>query len=104
MTLRNTNKHFWRRCRGWILSPYLVIAFRNAHKAELHVDCGAYRVPLELPIDSDEAHRSDHMVTVDMSLPTWGETKVGRKQVATTPKVAGNPKASRAKSPQQALF
>ena len=43
--------------------------------AELHVDWGGYRVSLRLPIDTDEAHRSDHVVTVDMPLPAWGETK-----------------------------
>ena len=43
--------------------------------AELHVDWGGYRVPLKLPIDPDEAHRSDRMVTVDMPLPAWGKTK-----------------------------
>jgi hypothetical protein len=42
---------------------------------ELHVYWGGYRVPLELPIDPDEAHCSDHMVTVDMALPTWGENQ-----------------------------
>ena len=31
---------------------------------------------LELPIDPDEAHCSNHVVTVDMPLPTWGETKI----------------------------
>ena len=31
--------------------------------------------PLGLPIDPDEAHRSDCMVTVDMPLSMWGETK-----------------------------
>ena len=30
---------------------------------------------LELPIDPNEAHRSDRMVTVDMPLPTWDEIK-----------------------------
>jgi bacteriorhodopsin len=30
MLLRNANKHFWRRYRGWILSPYLVIALKMA--------------------------------------------------------------------------
>jgi hypothetical protein len=35
-----------------------------------------YQVPLILPIDPDEAHRSDHVVTVDMPIPTWGETKL----------------------------
>ena len=44
--------------------------------AELQVDWGGYRVPLELPIDPDEANRSDYMVMVDMPLPTWGETKI----------------------------
>ena len=67
--------------------------------AELHVDWGGYRVPLELPIDPDEAHRSDHVVTVDMPLPAWGKTKVDQKQVAMTPEVIRNPEASRAKSP-----
>ena len=32
MVLRITNMHFWRHCRGWILSLYLVIALRNANK------------------------------------------------------------------------
>ena len=32
-------------------------------------------VSLELPIDPDEAHLSDHVVTVDMPLPVWGKTK-----------------------------
>jgi hypothetical protein len=40
---------------------------------ELHVDWGGYWVSLELPIDPDEAHRFDHMVMVDMPLPTWGK-------------------------------
>jgi hypothetical protein len=26
-------------------------------------------------MDLDEAHRSDHVVTVDMPLPAWGENK-----------------------------
>jgi hypothetical protein len=39
-------------------------------------DCGGYRVPLELPIDPDEAHRSDRVVTVDMPLAAWGKTKL----------------------------
>ena len=43
--------------------------------AELHIDWGGYRVLLELPIDPDEAHRSDHVVTVGMLLPTWSKTK-----------------------------
>jgi hypothetical protein len=43
--------------------------------AKLHVDWGGYWVPLGLPIDPDEAHRSDHVVMVDMPLPAWGETK-----------------------------
>ena len=44
--------------------------------AELHVDWGGYRVSVGLTIDPDEAHRSNHVVTVDMPLPTWGETKL----------------------------
>ena len=43
--------------------------------AELHVDWEGYRVPLELPIDLNEAHRSDHVVTVDEPLPVWGENQ-----------------------------
>ena len=50
--------------------------------AELHVDWGGHRVPLELPIDPDEAHRSDRVVTVDMPLPTWGETKLARNKAS----------------------
>ena len=42
---------------------------------KLHVDWGGYRVPLELTIDLDEAHRSDHVVTVDEPLPMWGENQ-----------------------------
>ena len=40
--------------------------------AELHVDWVGYRVPLELPIDPNEAHHFDRLVTVDMPLPAWG--------------------------------
>ena len=36
---------------------------------------GGYWVPLELPIDPDEAHHFGHMVMVDMPLPTWGKNK-----------------------------
>jgi hypothetical protein len=43
--------------------------------AELHVNWGGYQVPLRLPIDPDETHHFDHVVTVDMPLPAWGETK-----------------------------
>ena len=43
---------------------------------ELHVNWGGYRVPLELPINPDEVHHSDRMVTVDKPLPMWGETKL----------------------------
>ena len=43
--------------------------------AELHIDWGGYRVPLELPFDLTEAHCSDHVVTVDEPLPTWGENQ-----------------------------
>jgi hypothetical protein len=43
--------------------------------SKLHVDWGGYRVPLGLPIDPDEARRSDHVVTVDMPLPTWSKTR-----------------------------
>ena len=43
--------------------------------AELHIDWGEYWVPLKLPIDLDEAHRSDRMVMVNKPLPTWGETE-----------------------------
>jgi hypothetical protein len=39
------------------------------------VDWGGYRVPLELPFDPDEAHHSDHVLTVDMPLPAWGKNK-----------------------------
>ena len=56
---------------------------------ELHVDWGGYRVPLELPIDPDEAHRSNHMVTVDMPLPMWGKTKHACNK-ATRPLEVGN--------------
>jgi hypothetical protein len=41
--------------------------------AELHIIWGGYQFPLELPIDPDEAHRSNHVVTVDKPLPVWGE-------------------------------
>jgi hypothetical protein len=37
---------------------------------------GGYQVSLGLPIDPDEAHRSDHVVIVDMHLPAWGKTKL----------------------------
>jgi hypothetical protein len=30
---RNTNRHFRRRCHGWIPSPYLVIVLRNANSS-----------------------------------------------------------------------
>ena len=30
-------------------------------------------VPLELPIDPNETHRSDHVVMVDKPLPAWGK-------------------------------
>ena len=30
---------------------------------------------LGLPIDPDEVHRFDRVVTVDMPLPVWGRTK-----------------------------
>jgi len=36
--------------------------------AKLHVS-------LKLPIDPDEAHRSDRVVMVDMPLSAWGEIK-----------------------------
>ena len=49
---------------------------------ELHVDWGGYWLPLELPIDTDEAHRSDRVVMMDMPLPTWGETKPAFKKAA----------------------
>ena len=39
--------------------------------AKLHIDWGGYRVLLKLPINPDEAHRSDRVVTVDMPLPMW---------------------------------
>jgi hypothetical protein len=39
---------------------------------------------LELPIDPDEAHRSDHVVTMDMPLPTWGKNKLANNR-ATRP-------------------
>jgi hypothetical protein len=42
---------------------------------KLHVDWGGYRVLLELPIYPDEAHRSNHVVTVDMPLSAWGKIK-----------------------------
>jgi hypothetical protein len=42
---------------------------------ELHVNWGGYRVSLEFPIDPDKAHYSDHVVMVDMPLPTWGENQ-----------------------------
>jgi hypothetical protein len=38
------------------------------------MDWGGYRVLLELPIDPDEVHHFVRVVTVDMPLPTWGET------------------------------
>jgi hypothetical protein len=44
--------------------------------AEVHVDWGGYWDPFDLPIDPDEAPRSDHLITVDMPLSTWGETKI----------------------------
>ena len=50
--------------------------------AELHVNCGGYRVSLELPINPDEAHLSDRVVTVDMPLPAWGKTKPAYHKVA----------------------
>jgi hypothetical protein len=31
--------------------------------------------PLKLPIDPDEVHLSDRVVTMDMPLLTWGKTK-----------------------------
>jgi hypothetical protein len=40
---------------------------------------------LELPIDPDEAHRSDCVVTVDMPLPAWGETKIDQKTGCNDP-------------------
>jgi hypothetical protein len=40
---------------------------------KLHINWGGYWVPLKLSIDLDEAHRSDHMVTVDKPLPAWGK-------------------------------
>jgi hypothetical protein len=43
---------------------------------ELHADWKVYRVPLELPINLDEADCSDRVVTVDMPLPTWGKTEI----------------------------
>ena len=49
---------------------------------ELHVDWGEYRVLLKLPINTDEAHRSDRVVMMDMPLPTWGETKPAFKKAA----------------------
>jgi hypothetical protein len=43
---------------------------------------------LGLPIDHDEAHHSDHVVTVDMPLPAWGETRPTRHK-ATQPLKVG---------------
>jgi hypothetical protein len=43
---------------------------------------GGYQVPLGLPIDPDEAHRSDRVVTVDMPLPAWGEIKLACNKAA----------------------
>ena len=42
---------------------------------KLHIDWEGYWVPLGLPIDPDEAHRSDRVVTVDNPLPVWGKTE-----------------------------
>ena len=50
--------------------------------AELHINWEGYRVPLELPIDPDEVHCFDRVVTVDMPLPTWGETKLARNKAS----------------------
>ena len=38
---------------------------------------------LKLPIDLNEAHHSDHVVTVDEPRPAWGETEFAYK--ATRP-------------------
>ena len=43
---------------------------------------GGYRVLLKLPINTDEAHRSDRVVIVDMPLPAWGETKLARNKAS----------------------
>ena len=40
------------------------------------MDYGGHRVPLELPIDLNEVHHSDHMVIVDEPLPVLDETKL----------------------------
>ena len=39
------------------------------------MDWGGYWVSLGLPIEPDEAHLSDHVVTVDMPIPAWGKTR-----------------------------
>ena len=38
--------------------------------------------PAQIPIDPDEAHHSDHVVTVDMPLHVWGETKLARNKAS----------------------
>ena len=48
---------------------------------------GGYRVLLKLAIDPDEAYSSDHVVTVDMPLPVWGETKSTCNKATRPPRV-----------------
>jgi hypothetical protein len=46
------------------------------------------RVLLELPVDLNEAHCSDRVVTVDMPLPGWGETKLSYNRATRPPEVS----------------
>ena len=51
----------------------LMLMLCKSSYARLTPEVLQYRVPLELPLDLDEAHSSDRVVTVNMPLPMWGE-------------------------------
>jgi hypothetical protein len=57
--------------------------------AKLDIDWGGYQVSLRLPINPDEAHRSDRMVMVDTPLLAWGETKPSCNRASRPLKVGG---------------
>ena len=75
-----------RHCRcGWGLMGLMANDLWDVSRrgiAKLHVDCGGYWVPLELPIDLNEAHRSNHVVMVDKPLPAWGEIECAYNQAS----------------------
>jgi hypothetical protein len=50
--------------------------------AKHHVNWGENWVPLELPINLNEVHHSDHVVMLDKALLAWGETKCACNQAS----------------------